>query len=144
MRTIIIIMTYLICFTAFSQKINTQYFLINKNDTLITKLTNSKGDLSGYKINNNNKIIKEYIRTSEINGNDIEVDVFDSILFSYKEKDGKIVDESYIKKIDIIETRKEFLKINAQFDETKNRFVFIEPFKCGKFIMREVRPIIFE
>ncbi|RPD90067.1 hypothetical protein EGM88_15730 [Aureibaculum marinum] len=145
MRTLTITIIYLISLNVFSQKIKTQYFFINEKDSLIQKQESTKENkFQGYKIINEDRIIKEYIRSSKIDADDIEIDVFDSLSFTYNEKNDIIVTHSFIKNLNIIRTRKEFFKRNVDFDETKNRFIFIIPIKCNKYILRKVRPLISE
>ncbi|MFI0431211.1 hypothetical protein [Mariniflexile sp. HMF6888] len=145
MKILTIIIVHLICINGYSQKTKTQYFLIDTKDTLIRKqVETKKNKFQGYTIIDEYKIIKKYNAPSKIDGDDIKVNSFDSLTFAFYKDNDTVVDETYIKKIDVIKTRREFLKINSELDETKNRFIFIEPLKCGKFILREVRPVIFE
>lgn len=145
MRVLIITIACLINFNVFSQKIKAQYFLINENDTLIKRQVSTKNNMyQGYKIINEDKIIKRYVRSAKIDDNDIEVNAFDSLSFTFDADNDTIVNDSYIKTINFIKDRREFFKVNIDVDETKNRFIFIIPIKCNKFILRKVRPIISE
>jgi len=145
MRFLTITIIYFISLNIFSQKLNTQYFFIDKNDTLVKEqLATKKNKYQGYEIINENKIIKKYLRSSKIDGDDIKADAFESILFTFNKDNDTIVNEAYLKKINIIRTRKEFLSINSKFDETKNKFIFIVPTKCNNYILRTVRPLITE
>ena len=145
MKILISIITSLICLNGFSQKRETQYFLINRKDTLIKKQTTTKKNkYERYIIINENKIIKRYHRSSKINGDDIEFSTFDEISFSFNRSNDTIVELSFIKNLEIIKDRKKFLKKNIELDETKSEFIFIEPIKCNKYILRKVIPVIFE
>lgn len=145
MRIIIIAIIYLINVSVFSQKLKTQYFFIDINDTLIkTQISTKKNKFQGYEIINENKIIKKYIKTSKIDDDDVEVEIFDSIMFTFNKEKDTIVDEAYLKEIKFTKNRKEFLKINTDLNESENRFIFIIPTKCNNFILRNVRPLIFE
>ena len=134
----------LICFNAFSQNTHT-VFLIDKSDSLIVKLRNSKSrEVSGYKIINKDRVIIKHRRSSDLKGDDVEYETFDELYFSFNIKDDTIINKSFLDKLEIIKTRKEFLDINKNMDETVNEFIFIEPINCEKFILRKVTPIIFE
>jgi hypothetical protein len=129
----------------FSQKKQIQYFLVSKNDTLIkTQLATKANQYEGYLIINEKKTIKKAIRPSNLAGKDILKDSFEEIYFSFNRNNDTIVGKSYYDKLNIIKTRREFLQINKQIDETRNEFIFIEPVDCEKFILRRVTPIIFE
>jgi hypothetical protein len=145
MRTLIITIICSISLHVFSQKIETQYFYLNEEDSLVQKQVATKENrFQGYKIINEDRIKKEYIRSSKIDADDVEIEVFDSLSFTYDEKNDTIVTYSFIKNLNIIETRKEFFKRNVDFDETKNNFIFIIPITCDKYILRKVRPLISE
>lgn len=145
MKILIITIIHLICFNVFSQKTTTQYFLINKNDTLIKKqIATKKNKYEGYTIINENRIIKKYLRSSKIDEDDIEIQDFDELSFTFNRNNDTIVDELYVKKLNIIKDRIEFFKKNLELDETRKEFIFIEPIKCNEFILRKVRLLILE
>ena len=103
MKILITILACLTWYNVFSQEMSTQYFFINKNDPLIKKqLATNKNNYEGYTIINKNKIVKKYIRTSKIDGDDIEIETFDSISFTFNREKDTIVNESYLKQIDLI------------------------------------------
>ena len=135
----------LICFNAFSQKKETQYFFIDKKDSLISKLRNSEnGRISGYKIINEKKVIKKHRRLSGLKVDDVEYEAFDELYFSFNKKNDTIINKSFFDKLKIIKARREFLDINKNLDETVNEFIFIEPINCMEFILRKVKPVISE
>ncbi len=145
MRILIVTLVHFISFSSLSQEIKTQYFFVNENDSLIRKQINAKKNMPEvYTIINDEKVVKEYISSFGIDSDDYEIDSFDSISFTFIRDNDTIVNDSFIKNINIIETRKEFFKRNIDFDETKTRFVFIIPIKCNKFIVRKVKPVVSE
>ena len=144
MKFFITTIVHLFCFNVLSQTI-TQYFLVSKSDTLIKKqFATKENKYQGYIIINENKIVKKITKSSKINGDDTMHNAFETLSFTFKMENDTIVDKSYIKKLNLIKDRKEFLKKNTELDETRKKFIFIEPIKCDKFILRKVRPIIFE
>ncbi|WP_298370098.1 hypothetical protein [uncultured Lutibacter sp.] len=145
MKVYIFLIVALIYSNTFSQKVDTQYFMINEKDSLVTKLIDSSdGKISGYKIINEKKIIKKVRKPSNLTGDNIEYDAFEELFFSFNRKNDTIVNKHYIDELKILKTSREFLNLNKNFDETNTEFIFIEPKKCKNFILRKVRPIIFE
>lgn len=146
MKTFILtIIFYLIYFNAFPQKVKIQYLLIDDSDTLIKKqIATNKNKFESYTIINENRVVKKYKKPTRINGDDIEVEVYDCYSFSFDRKNDTIVDKFYLKRIDFLKTREEFFSINKKLDETKNKFIFIIPIDSDKFILRKVRPLILE
>lgn len=145
MRVFVIIIISLINFSVFSQELDALYFLIDKNDTLIKKQIATKNNkFEGYTIINENKSVKKYIRSSKIDGDDIEVDTFDAFSFTFNRDNDSIIDKTKLEEYDIIKNRKEFFEINLGNDIFKKKIFFIEPLKCNRFVLREVRPLISE
>ena len=145
MRGFVILIISSISFSVFSQELDTLFFFIDKNDTLIKKqIATRNNKFEGYTIINENKTIKKHIRSSKIDGDDIVVDAFDTFSFTFNRDNGFIIDKTKLGKYDIIKTRKEFFEKSLDNDIYKKRIVFIEPLKCNRFILREVRPIISE
>ena len=83
-------------------------------------------------------------KPSNLTGDNIEYDAFEELFFSFNRKNDTIVNKHYIDELKILKTSREFLNLNKNFDETNTEFIFIEPKKCKNFILRKVRPIIFE
>ena len=75
---------------------------------------------------------------------DIEYNAFDELSFSFNRENDTIISKSYLGTLNIIKDRRPFLEINNNLDESKTEFIFIESTNCNKFILRKVRPIIFE
>ena len=149
MKTLLVIIAFLSCFNIFSQKVKTQYFLINKKDILIERqLATEKNNYEGYLIIDE-KRIKELNRTPNVEGrvwtpeNDDDFHQF-GYSFTFNRKNDTIVSKSYLETINIIKDRRQFLDVNKNLDEVWTEFIFIESINCNKFVLRKVRPLIFE
>lgn len=148
MKTHIIIIFCFISLNLFSQKNDTLYFLIDKKDTLITKLTNStNGKHIGYRIIDEKRIKK--LNKTPLTKNKVWVpendDDFRSFgpSFSFDSSKSSIISQSYLNTLKIIRDRRAFLSIDKLlFDYS---IFFIEPTEHNeKFILRKVYPILYD
>ena len=107
------------CFSfvsVFSQKNDTLYFLVNKKDTLITKLTNSSsGNHIGYRLTDE-KRIKKLNKTPLVEGkvwvpeSDDDFHTFGPS-FSFNSSKDTVVTKSYLNSLKIIKNRIELEKL---------------------------------
>ncbi|MCL5130543.1 hypothetical protein [Algibacter sp. L4_22] len=147
MKKIILILTCIFCLHGYSQskKRDTIYFFINKNDSLIYKQVATKmNPYEGYVITDEKRIVKKIKRSSDIAGDDIEYDTFSDYSFSFNRKNDIIISKSHLNTLNYVKDRRQFIyEIN---DPTKTwiEYIFIEPTKCSKFILRKVRSLKFE
>lgn len=149
MKNYLLIFSSFLIFNSYSQSKNTIYFLINKKDTLIRKQIATKvNEYEGYKIINEKRLIKNIKRSSGLGGDDIEYDVFSEHFFSFNKKNDTIIYKSYLKTLNLITDRKDFLNLKKKgynFDTLGFTYFFIEKTNCeNKYILRKVYPVTFE
>lgn len=146
MKNFIIIITFFLCFNSFSQSRDTIYFLINKKDTLIKKQIATKlNKYEGYLIINEKRRVKKIRRSSDISGDDVEYDAFEDFSFSFNRKKDTIISKSYLKSLNLIRDRSQFISTMKEYlNKSGTEYIFIEPIKCNKFILRKVEVLTFE
>ena len=145
MKKLILLLFLFICWNTFSQKTKKQYFVIDKNDALIKKQIATKANqYEGYLIINEKKKVKKTIRASHLSGDDIVYDAFEELSFAFNRNNDTIVNKLYFNKLKTIKNRRDFLDLNKSFNEKNMEYIFIEPINCKKYILRKVRPVIFE
>ena len=147
MKKLILIVTCLSYLYGCSQskKRDTIYFLINLNDTLVYKQVATKTNYyEGYVITDEKRIVTAIKRSSDIGGDDIEYDAFDRYYFSFNRKNDTIISKSYLNTLNLIKNRRQFLDNIKHLDKVWIEFVFIEPKKYDKFILRKVDILTFE
>lgn len=145
MKKYILIVASFIFFNSYSQSKSSLYFFINKNDTLIKKQIATKSNkYEGYRIIDKRRVVTDIKRSNSIDGDDIEYETFEQFSFSFDRKNDTIISKSYMNDLKIIRNRRQFLDTIKHLDKFSIDFIFIEPKNCSKYIMRKVRPIIFE
>ncbi len=145
MKNYLLIFTCFFLFNSYSQSKDTIYLLINKNDTLIKKQIATKtNEYEGYKIIDEKRIVTAIKRASTLKGDDIEYETFSSWSFSFNRKNDTIISKSYLNTLNLIKDRRKFIDVIKHLDKVWIDFVFIEPTKCDKFILRKVQILTFE
>jgi len=147
MKKLILIVSCIFHCYCYSQSIkgDTIYFLINKKDTLIYKQVATKtNSYEGYVITDEKKIVKNIKRSSVINGDDIEYKGFSNYYYSFSRNNDIIISKSHLNTLNLIKGRREFLDYINHSNNVWIEFIFIEPTKCDKFILRKVSPLTFE
>ncbi|AOW16122.1 hypothetical protein LPB03_01000 [Polaribacter vadi] len=149
MKNYLLIITYFLLTNTYSQSKDTIYLLINKNDSLIKKQVASiTNEYEGYKIIDKKKLITDTKRSSDIGGDDIQYERFDSFSFSFNRKNDILISKSYLANLNLITDREYFLNLKKKgdnFDTLGFTYFFIEKTNCeNKFILRKVSPVTFE
>lgn len=160
MKKYILIFTSFFFFNSYSQSESSICFFINKKDTLIKKQIATKtSKYEGYRIIDEKRIVKKFkkfirkkplkkvLKKGEIwisEGDDIEYDTFDEFYFSFDKKNDTIISKLYLNTLNLIKDRRKFIDSIKELDKAWIKFIFIEPIQCDKFILRKVRPVIFE
>ena len=153
MKKYILIFTSFFFFNSYSQSESSICFFINKKDTLIKKQIATKtSKYEGYRIIDEKRIVKKFIRKKPLKkgeiwiseGDDIEYDTFDEFYFSFDKKNDTIISKLYLNTLSLIKDRRKFIDSIKELDKAWIKFIFIEPIKGDKFILRKVRPVIFE
>ncbi len=159
MKKYLFIFIYFILLKSYSQSKNTIYFYINPKDTLIKKQIATKtNEYEGYRIINEKRIVKKIKRLTKkkplnkilkkgeiwvFEGDDIEYDTFDSFSFSFDRKKDSIISKSYLNTLNPIKDRRKLID-SFYLDNAWIEYIFIEPIKCDKFILRKVEILTFE
>lgn len=149
MKNYLLIITYFLIINTYSQSKDTIYLLINKNDSLIKKQVASiTNEYEGYRIIDKKKLVTDTKRSSDIGGDDIQYERFDSFSFSYNRKNDTLIFKSYLENLNLITDREGFLNLKKKggnFDSLGFTYFFIEKTNCkNKFILRKVSPVTFE
>jgi hypothetical protein len=146
MKNYLLIFACFLLFNSYSQSINTIYLLINKKDTLIKKqIATKSNEYEGYRVINEKKVGKETKRSSKLGGDDIEYDAFEDFSFSFDRNNDTIVSKSYLNTLKLIKNRRQFINdIKQHLSDAWTEYIFIEPIKCDKFILRKVEILTFE
>ena len=117
------------------------YLLINKKDTLIYKQVATKtNSYEGYVITDETRLVKGLKSagsSKEIIPYIVEYDTFTSYSFSFDRQKDTIVSKEYLDKLKI-KHRREFIDLLNSIDLFSKIFIFIEPLKNGKYILRKV------
>lgn len=127
------------------------YFFLDKSDTLIKKQFNSTTkSLSGYLIINKKKI-KPLNRTPLVKGKVWVPESMDDFhtfgpSFSFNRKYDRIITKNELTNLNVIKSRKEFLKkFSSNLNFSDISYFFIEPKNCSSnYILRRVFPVIHE
>ncbi len=157
MKNLINLLFCLFAINCFSQSKDTIYFIIKKTDSLIKKQIATKNNpYEGYNIfySQKKKVIMNNtpILEGKIWGNDSRYDYetlkYVSVPFNFDRKEDTIVTKEYLKTLNLITDREDFLKLEKKghnFETLGFTYYFIESTKCdNKYIMRKVYPITFE
>lgn len=145
MRNFLIIFSCLLISNLYSQSKDTIYFLINKKDTLIKKQVATKiNNYEGYRIIDEKKLVTDIKRSSDIGGDDVEYEAFEKYSFSFNRKNDIIISQTHLKSLNFIKNRRQFIDTIKYLNKTRASFVFIEPIKCDKFVLRKVSLLTFE
>ena len=144
MKIYILVFTYFILMNSYSQSKSYIYFFINKKDTLIKKQIATKTNkYEGYRVINEKRLVKATKKSSNIDGDDIEYDTFESFSFSFNRKNESIISKSYIKNLNIIKDREQFLDTIKNLSKDWIDLIFIESKNCNEYIMRKVEILTF-
>ena len=145
MKNYVLIFTCLVLYNSYSQSRDTIHFFINKKDTLIQKqLATKTNEYEGYRIIDEKRIVIDTKRSCDIGGDDIEYETFDSYSFSFNRKNDTIVSKPYLNTLKLIKDRRKFIDSIKELDNAWIKFVFIEPTRYNKFILRKVEILTFE
>lgn len=146
MKNYLLIFACFLLFNSYSQSRETIYLLINKKDTLIKKqIANKSNEFEGYRVINEKRVVKETKRSSKLGGDDIEYDAFEYFSFSFDRKKDTIISKSHLNTLTFIKDRRQFINaVKQHLSNVWTEYVFIEPIKYGKFILRKVKISTFE
>jgi len=149
MKNYLLIYILIYSFNSYSQSKDTIYFLINRKDSLIKKQIATKTNkYEGYRIIDEKTLVINTKRSSDLGGNDIQYETFDSYSFSFNRKNDTIISNSYLKTLNLIISRKKFINIKKKgyyFDTSGFLYFFIEKTNHkNKYILRKVYPVSFE
>lgn len=146
MKKYLLILVSFMLFKSYSQSKKTIYFYVNPKDSLIEKqIATKSNEFEGYRVINENKIVRDTRRSDELGGDDIEYDTFECFYFSFNRKNDTIISKSHLNTLSFIKDRRQFIEtLNQHLKNAWIEYIFIEPIKCNKFILRKVEISTFE
>ena len=159
MRIVLPIVLFFCAFTLWSQE--DIYFLINQNDSLIkTQISTEPNTYAGYEIFYDTLIRVKKNRTPgpayqrlsptliKIKEEDPLYDYFEDVRpaanFSFIKEDDRFISEDELKEFNVICERTKLLSLGSGGFDNGNFYYFLEKMENGKYLIREVHPVIFE
>lgn len=127
-----------ISFNVCCQKNQTFYFLVNKHDTLVKKISSDV-----FRIIDTTETAIEIMEPNTLGGDHTICHKFNSYDYEFDKNNDTIIHEEYINQLAPIRKRNVFLDV-IKSSNIYSFFFFIEPTKEGVFIIHKVTPVFYE